>query len=546
MSPRKPRTTRLHAIGAGFLGIAILLLAGCTVEPKPITDKERGAQAQADFKAMFADQEPLTRPLTLQEAYARALKYNLERRVKLMEVAVAYDGLSVSSLDMLPKLTADAGYLTRSSTLAQSSTAYATGAQSLVPSFSSDNNRAVADLTMSWNVLDFGVSYFTARQNADRVLIAQEHRRKVAENLVQQVRAAYRRAASAQQLRGKIDHTIAAAEAALDQSRKVEAQALRPPLEALRYQRTLLDLLRQLEYIRDQLMTADTQLASLINLPPDQKLVLAVPGQADMSYQPLTEPIARMEQVAMLRNPDLREQSYQERISVNDVHKSILRLLPGLSFDYGPQLDTNSFLVHNYWGEGAARVSWNLFYVLYLPRTMRQVDDAVKLTEAQRQAVAMAVLTQLHLAYQQYVDAGREYARVRDLADVDDRIYVQVSNAAAAAAQSDLEKIAAEVASVYSDLRRYESYADLQAALGRLFDTMGLDVETAGPANMTVANLAHETDAIMANWQSGNPGPEPAKPPTDVPRMPALPPSVTKDNGVLGAIERAVRGTSDP
>lgn len=529
-----------------MFGVGILLLAGCTIEPKPITDKERGAQAQADIKAMFADQEPLTHPLTLQEAYARALKYNLERRVKLMEVAVAYDGLNVSSLDMLPKLTADAGYLTRSNTLAQSSIAYATGVESLVPSYSSDNNHAVADLTMSWNVLDFGVSYFTARQNADRVLIAEEHRRKVAENLVQQVRSAFWRAAAAQSLRAKIDDTIAAAERALDQSRKVETQALRPPLDALRYQRTLLDMLRQLEYIRDQLMTAETDLASLINLPPGSKLALAVPGPANMTYQPLTESIARMEQVAMLRNPDLREQAYQERINVNDVHKAILRLLPGISFDYGPQFDTDSFFVHNFWGEGAARISWNLFYVLYLPRTMRQTDDAVELAVAQRQAVAMAVLTQLHLAYQQYVAAGSEYARIHDLADVDDRIYLQVSNAATAAAGSDLEKIAAEVESVYSDLRRYESYSDLQAALGRLFDTMGLDVEAGGPANVTVTTLAHETDAIMTNWRKGGAGPEPTKPPTDVPRRPALPQSMTKDGGVLGAIERAVRDTPGP
>ena len=101
----------------GCVGVA-LLLAGCAVEPKPLTDAERRAEVQTDLSAMFAGQEPLDHPLSLPEAYRRAVKYNLDRRVKQMEEAVAVDGLSVANLDMLPKLTADAGYLNRSNTLA--------------------------------------------------------------------------------------------------------------------------------------------------------------------------------------------------------------------------------------------------------------------------------------------------------------------------------------------------------------------------------------------------------------------------------------------
>lgn len=543
---RSARSGRARRILACSASAAALLLAGCSIKPQPLTDAERGAQAQADLKAMFAEQEPLTHPLTLQEAYARALKYNLDRRVKLMEEAVAYDGLNVSTLDMLPKLTAEAGYLSRSNTLAESSRSIATGLQSLEPSTSSDNTRVTADLTLSWNVLDFGVSYFTARQNADRVLIAEEHRRKVAENLIQQVRGAFWRVASAQALGARIDDSIRSAEDALDTSRKVEVQGLRSPLDALRYQRTLLDLLRQLEDVRHKLLIAKTELASLINLPPGQDFTLVVPAQAQMNYEPLNEPIAHMEQVALLRNPDLRELSYQARISVDEVHKSILRLLPGINFDYGGNFDSNSFLVHNFWGEGAARVSWNLFYLLSAPRVIRQADDSVKLAEAQRQAVAMAVLTKLHLAYQQYLDAGEEYARVRELANVDDRIYQQVSNRSEANAQNALERISAEVGAVSSELQRYESYADLQAALGRLYDTLGVDVEAAGVANLDVATLTRSTETIMASWQKGGAGPAPASAEPDRARMPALPASATEDGGFLGGVENALRRAFGP
>ena len=47
---------------------------------------------------------------------------------------------------------------------------------------------------MSWNLLDFGVSYYRARQQADQVLIAEERKRKVVQNILADTRNAYWRA----------------------------------------------------------------------------------------------------------------------------------------------------------------------------------------------------------------------------------------------------------------------------------------------------------------------------------------------------------------
>ena len=80
---RKPFIKKTALAG----GIA-LLVSGCAVTPEPISEDERLARASADLEAMFADQEGLTGPITLSEAMARAVKYNLDHRVKLMEEAV--------------------------------------------------------------------------------------------------------------------------------------------------------------------------------------------------------------------------------------------------------------------------------------------------------------------------------------------------------------------------------------------------------------------------------------------------------------------------
>lgn len=59
---------------------------------------------QQDQRAMRLASEPISAPLTLDEALARALKYNLDRRAKMMEEALALRQLDVSNYDMLPKL----------------------------------------------------------------------------------------------------------------------------------------------------------------------------------------------------------------------------------------------------------------------------------------------------------------------------------------------------------------------------------------------------------------------------------------------------------
>ena len=55
----------------------------------------------------------------------------------------------------------------------------------------------------------------------------------------------------------------------------------------------------------------------------------------------------------MMRNPELSELRYEARISVDETHKSMLKLLPGINLSYAGNFDSNSFLVHHWWAEGA-------------------------------------------------------------------------------------------------------------------------------------------------------------------------------------------------
>lgn len=470
-----------------------------------MSNDERAAEAAQDVAAAYADQEPLRGPLTLNQAFARALKYNLDARVKMMEETLAQDDLDLSRFDMLPKALGEAGYFTRNVVDASSSQSVLTGQQSLEPSTSTDVNRHTADLTLSWNVLDFGVSYIAARQAGNRQLVAREQRRKVVQKLMQDVRVAFWRAASAQRLRGKVTAAIHAAQAALPEARKAESEALRSPIDALRYQKLLLDLLRQLESVDRVLATAKTELAALVGLPAGRPYSIAVPRNGHLGLPSVPIRMRDMEQIALMLNPDVREMSYQGRISVDESRKQLLKLLPGATFTFSRNFDSNSFLVYNYWTYGAAQVSGYLNNLLQAPVQILRAQDNEQLAVERRKAVSVAILAKLYIAVDEYRSVSREYHWSDELAGVDERLYQQISNRAASDVQSDLERISAQVSEVNSELRRDQSYADAQGALGRIYSTLGLDPVTDGDIVLNVKDLARAVGKTMRDWRKVRP-----------------------------------------
>jgi outer membrane protein TolC len=409
--------SRLLPLSAVLLAVG---LGGCAVQPQAFTPEERAATVQADRVAMFAQQEPVQGPITLEEAMARAIKYNLDQRVKLMEQAVAQRQLDLSRIDLLPKLAVQAGYSGRDNDLAASSRDVVTGEQSLVPSTSTDRNLVTGDLSLSWNVLDFGVSYYGARQQADRTLMAEERRRKVLHLLMQQTRQAYWQAAGAQLLAGKIEPVLQQAREALADSRKVEVEKLRSPLEALNYQRQLLDIVRQLEAVRDELAQAKPRLAAIMNLEPGQSFSVVVP--AALTVPQVSIPFPSMERTALLRRPEVVEADYNERIGLLETRKALARLLPGVEIDVGNHYDSNSYLVNHQWSDIGLRVSWNLFNVLASSSIRGAAQAQLELAHEQRLALNMAVLTQVHVARLGYAGQLKQFQLTQQMNAVDERI----------------------------------------------------------------------------------------------------------------------------
>ncbi|MFQ6558487.1 TolC family protein [Pseudomonas sp. Lb2C1-1] len=484
------------------MSVLALVVSGCAVTSDPIERSISEQRARTDLQNMYKDQEPLSGPLTLHQAMARAVKYNLEGRLKIMEEALAKRQLDLASFDMLPRMALDAGYVGRNNVSASSSQSVETGTQSLEPSTSQDRDREVADLTMVWNVLDFGVSYISAKQAGDQRLIVQERRRKVINTIVQDVRSAYWRAMAAERLLKQIDSLMVRVEAARDNSQSMSEQRIGDPVQALGYQRSLIQATRQLEEQRRALSLAKTELATLINLPLGTELTLAT--QDEYTIPELKVDLARLEQEALASRPELREQDYQTRITAAETRKAMLRLLPGLEFSAGGHYDSNSFLVEQGWADYGVKVTWNLFNVISAPAAIDVAKAGEEVASARRQAMSIAVLAQLYVANANYREALRQFKTSQQLSDIDGQIVGQLRSRHQAAGIGELDLIQGELNTLQADLRRDLAYADLRNAYGQIFASAGLDPLPNEVQSTEVQSIATALANREAAWAQGD------------------------------------------
>ena len=472
--------------------IAACTLAACsTVQPLPFDERTLSEQGAADKQAARRDVEPIAGAMTLDEALARALKFNLDRRSRMMEEALSFRQLDVAHYDMLPKLLAQAGYSWRDNDKISESRNAEDGTLSRSRFISQEREHIVSSLGLSWNMLDLGVGYYNTRQQADRVLIAGEKRRKAMHLLMQDVRTAFWRAVSAQKLRDQVRGATQMAEEALADARKAEAERLRNPLDSLRYQRQVLENLRLLEAIDQELSTAHVELASLINAPIGSQLKLVEPNLT-VNREALSIPVEAMEESAILANADVREQNYNARIAREETRKTLIKLFPSLTFNYSFNYDTDNYLVNNNWKEAGAQLSFNLFNLFTGPTQLKLADAGVALADQRRVAVQMAVMAQVHLGRQQYANALSQFERADAIWETDRRISEHMANRQTAQAQSKLDMVANQTTAILSLLRRHQALAQAHAAEARLQATLGVEPQIGSVGDITLADLTRD------------------------------------------------------
>ncbi|MBO4519791.1 MAG: TolC family protein [Alphaproteobacteria bacterium] len=499
--------------------VAALLIAACSVEPEPLSDWERAVRVDQDIQEMFQDQRSnkIMKPISLYDAMARALKYNLNSRLKLMETALSAKQFDLSSVDMLPQVSAQAGYSARSNYEAVVSKSMQNGVMSQDARAYSSKSHGIANAQISWNILDFGVSYYQAKQDANRILMVKEQRRKQVQALLQDVRAAYWRALAAERLAPEIDDLMEEATFVLENLRAMGNESKENSPVLLNYQMGLMETMRDLSEMKKELLLSRESLAALMNLKPGTRYRLVGSENGNFVLPEIRSNLDRLEWLALMNRPELREEDYKLQNTRLAAKKALLKLLPGINLSASANYDSDDFLSHNSWLQAAAQLGWNLLNPARMQKTLAYGEVKEAVDNLNRQVTAMTVLTQTHIGWGRYQGAKETYQLSVEIAEVAQKLAQQASENAKTDVLAEAEKVSTAARALFAKLRSAMNWAELQDATGYVFVTLGLDPLPADFASNDLGTISRALERVMTAWDMGRFTNE------DYPRLPPVP-----------------------
>ncbi len=507
LSPWRNFDTALSRPGRfATLGLILVLLltSGCT-GAKINAPALRAFNSEQDLAFVAKLPKGLEGPVTLQQAISFALAHNVETQLAEMQRAIQEEALTGKRLSMLPSLMAEYEVSGKSKSIPVRAEDPDTGATTLGPSISQDRTTQDVKVTLAWNILDFGVTYFKARQSLNRISIMEEQLRRAKQRLVLEVTKAYGEALVAGEAAGLSRGLLAKHDERLRTIRGAGTLGPDRRREGLKNEILTMEGMNELSRHETEYKTAKARLAQLLGLAPGADLTLVRLDTARLPA-PIEETIQALEKEAILNRAELSEKDIQEHITADDARIALARLFPSPSVFLGFERNSNSFLTLNNWFSVGMNVSWNLFAIPQNLSDRKRSELGVDVVRMERMALATAILAQVHLSVLGYDEAVRQYLAKEDVA-AKRQAYAQEMETALAQGQADPDLVLRErKAAFQARIECVRAYATLLTEREMVFNTLGRDpYQERGYAALQTPALAAGPDPAPAGQITASP-----------------------------------------
>jgi hypothetical protein len=257
---------------------------------------------------------------------------------------------------------------------------------------------------------------------------------------------------------------------------RLQREGLMRPTETLTAERTLIEIRQVLQKLERELILARSQLAALINIPPDVEFKLlpheeiASPVMGELS-------VAEMISEALFNRPELREFAYKSRINEQEITAYVLEALPGFRFYANENTDGNRFLLHYHWASWGATAAWNVIRLAQLPVQQAAVEAQRDVLVQQSTAMALAIITQVYISRIRLRHYAAEFALAKDAVAAQRGLINQLRVEAANDRVGVQTVLREEMHTLVAEAKRDIAYANLQTANANLSVSLGLDLQ---------------------------------------------------------------------
>jgi outer membrane protein TolC len=433
---------------------------------------QRSLHAEKEKKFLDSAHRIIPSHLTLEEIVAIAAAQNLDLKVKALELEIQKEATTGAVLDMLPELLFNGEAYKRNNNPGSSSESLEPGVPPAPPSVSSEKIGSRWDLNLTWNLLDFGISYYKARQEASGILVKNFEYERQKQKIILDIAYNFWNAAAAIEAIKKTNvflDTLGSQEISL-----IHAADNRyiPHTRVLLVQDKIIENQIKLNEFQKHYHNAMTQLKQLMGLPPGVEFEI-VYDSARPSEQKLPH-VTYLEELALLQRPELYTTDAEENIAINQVRISYLQLFPGSSVYAAYNYDSNRFLIHNHWKMIGLRTVYDLLSIPSGIADYKVSKKQVALAKSTRIALALATISQVNLAYLTYLDDNDRYLlcvkfednKQNQLRDAEMKMRLGRFDLA------DLLELGND--SLESEIRAWKAYAEAQYALEQLNNAIGM------------------------------------------------------------------------
>lgn len=409
---------------------------------------------------------------TLEEAIAMALCMNLELSVKAREIQYQEEALTRARFSIVPKLLLEGVSSYRNKNTGSASESLVAGVPPAPPSISSQQKVRTYDITFTWNLLDFGISYYRARQEADRMLIKEyEYEREKQRIILEVVRLFWALAAEAkssiqaQILWDMSNSVLARIQENVDKGNLGAEQGARFSSQLLSIQLKIKDHLKEYE-------KTNAEFKALLGLPPQAQIELV--NADEIPVDPCFPPMTEMENLALINRPELFQKDLEAHALADETRIALIQLFPALSPFTSQNYDGNRFLIFHHWWVAGVNASWNLLTIPGNIGFMQAAQAQKEVVRSQSLVQAMGIVTQLHLAYNLYQEDLDRYQAGNALRKQTAILRYGALKRQEMAAIGDIQVFLASAEAYEADLEAGRSYAFLMGTLELVNSSMGL------------------------------------------------------------------------
>ena len=451
----------------------------------------RENNSSADLEKIYQEVSVPDHPLTLDHIIQVALDQNLEVRLREQELAIQRETTTAEKLRQLPSLTASGEYSYRDENTASTSESVIDGTPASIGSISTDQHTKKFDITLAWSILDFGLSYYKAKREANKTILLRLQHQRMQQNMIFDIVRAYWRTIVAKRAALGAEILIEMAEKTqVDLRRQIDRKII-SEIEGLTNENRLIDMQIKLQIFQNEYNSAIAELAQFMGLAPGTQFELAA---ADLlPVGDLNVNLKQLEDEAIHNRPELFAQDVEEQIQVDDVKATILQMFPNLNLFAGENYNGDSHLLNSNWLSVGAQASWNLLSIPSLAHEVQATKGRQQLVQRTRLTESVAILTQVHLAYINHMDTIKQYELAKELYAVKTRLLEAAKKEQEQGVFHGADILEFQVEALFARINTLKAYAEVQVGLERVGNSVGLPMKYGGELRR-VAYASQETD----------------------------------------------------